>query len=259
MDDTVSRDDLTATFEGQRTHLRAVAYRLLGSVHEADDAVQETWLRLQRSDVAEVDNLPAWLTTVVSRICLDQLRSRTARRGGPGGRPRVAGCQPAARRAGPGPRGRGRAGRRGRSRPARRPRHPRARRAAGFLPARSVRAVLRRDRDHPRPQQHRLPSAGQSGPASGARSGRGRRGGSGPAPRGGRGLPGRLPQRQVRSAGGAAAPRCGGGRRRRGRGHGIAGAAPGGRRGGAVLQRTRSRRPTHRARRLRRGPVVAAG
>ena len=80
MDDTVSRDDLTAIFEGQRTHLRAVAYRLLGSVHEADDAVQETWLRLQRSDVADVDNLPAWLTTVVSRICLDQLRSRTARR-----------------------------------------------------------------------------------------------------------------------------------------------------------------------------------
>ncbi|HEY5787233.1 MAG TPA: sigma-70 family RNA polymerase sigma factor [Microlunatus sp.] len=80
MDDMDSWDDLTATFEAQRTHLRAVAYRLLGSVHEADDAVQETWLRLQRSDVAEVDNLPAWLTTVVSRICLDQLRSRTARR-----------------------------------------------------------------------------------------------------------------------------------------------------------------------------------
>jgi RNA polymerase sigma-70 factor (ECF subfamily) len=73
-------DDMTRTFEEQRTHLRAVAYRLLGSVHEADDAVQETWLRLERSDVSDVDNLPAWLTTVVSRICLDQLRSRTARR-----------------------------------------------------------------------------------------------------------------------------------------------------------------------------------
>ena len=72
--------DSTEIFEEQRRHLRAVAYRLLGSVHEADDAVQETWLRLQRSDVAEVDNLPGWLTTVVSRICLDQLRSRTARR-----------------------------------------------------------------------------------------------------------------------------------------------------------------------------------
>lgn len=73
-------DDLTAIFEEQRTHLRAVAYRLLGSVHEADDAVQEAWLRLERSDATEIDNLPAWLTTVVSRICLDQLRVRTARR-----------------------------------------------------------------------------------------------------------------------------------------------------------------------------------
>jgi RNA polymerase sigma-70 factor (ECF subfamily) len=72
-------DDLTVIFEQQRTHLRAVAYRLVGSVHEADDAVQETWLRLERSDVSDVDNLPAWLTTVVSRVCLDQLRSRASR------------------------------------------------------------------------------------------------------------------------------------------------------------------------------------
>jgi RNA polymerase sigma factor (sigma-70 family) len=72
-------DDLTVIFEEQRTHLRAVAYRLVGSVHQADDAVQETWLRLERSDVSNVDNLPAWLTTVVSRICLDQLRSRASR------------------------------------------------------------------------------------------------------------------------------------------------------------------------------------
>lgn len=73
-------DELTVTFQAQRTHLRAVAYRLLGSVHEADDAVQETWLRLQRSDVSDVDSLPAWLTTVASRVCLDQLRSRASRR-----------------------------------------------------------------------------------------------------------------------------------------------------------------------------------
>ncbi len=72
--------DLITTFEQHRTHLRAVAYRLLGSVHEADDAVQEAWLRLQRSDVDGVENLAGWLTTVVSRICLDQLRSRAARR-----------------------------------------------------------------------------------------------------------------------------------------------------------------------------------
>ncbi|HET9647052.1 MAG TPA: sigma-70 family RNA polymerase sigma factor [Microlunatus sp.] len=72
--------DQTAVFEQQRTRLRAVAYRLLGSVHEADDAVQETWLRLERADVSEIDNLPAWLTTVCSRICLDLLRTRSARR-----------------------------------------------------------------------------------------------------------------------------------------------------------------------------------
>jgi len=73
-------NDLTLIVEQQRTHLRAVAYRLLGSVHEADDAVQEAWLRLERTDVSGIDNLPAWLTTVVSRICLDQLRTRASRR-----------------------------------------------------------------------------------------------------------------------------------------------------------------------------------
>jgi RNA polymerase sigma factor (sigma-70 family) len=76
---TADTPDL-AVFEHERTHLRAVAYRLLGSVHEADDAVQEAWLRLQRTDTTAVENLPAWLTTVVSRICLDQLRTRSARR-----------------------------------------------------------------------------------------------------------------------------------------------------------------------------------
>jgi len=93
-------DDLTEIFEDQRTHLRAVAYRLLGSVHEADDAVQETWLRLERSDVAGIENLPAWLTTVISRICLDQLRSRTSRRedlgAEPAGLPDGLGTDPAA-------------------------------------------------------------------------------------------------------------------------------------------------------------------
>jgi RNA polymerase sigma-70 factor (ECF subfamily) len=84
--------DQTELFEEQRTRLRAVAYRLLGSVHEADDAVQEAWLRLQRTDVSEVENLPAWLTTVVSRICLDQLRTRTARREDLGAEPVPAGA-----------------------------------------------------------------------------------------------------------------------------------------------------------------------
>lgn len=71
---------LATQFEGNRAHLRAVAYRMLGSANEADDAVQEAWLRLSRSDASTIENLGGWLTTVVSRVCLDMLRSRTARR-----------------------------------------------------------------------------------------------------------------------------------------------------------------------------------
>ena len=74
---------LAEKFEGCRAHLRAVAYRMLGSRSEADDAVQEAWLRLGRSDTSAVDNLGGWLTTVVSRVCLDTLRSRRARREDP--------------------------------------------------------------------------------------------------------------------------------------------------------------------------------
>jgi RNA polymerase sigma-70 factor (ECF subfamily) len=73
-------DWLAAEFEEHRPRLRAVAYRMLGSVSEADDAVQEAWLRLSRADVGDVENLRAWLTTVVSRVCLNLLRSRTTRR-----------------------------------------------------------------------------------------------------------------------------------------------------------------------------------
>ena len=76
-------DELTQRFEEHRGHLRAVAYRMLGSLSEADDAVQESWLRLSRTDVSAVENLRGWLTTVVARICLDMLRSRTARREDP--------------------------------------------------------------------------------------------------------------------------------------------------------------------------------
>jgi RNA polymerase sigma factor (sigma-70 family) len=74
------RDWLTKRFEEQRPHLRAVAYRMLGSLSEADDAVQEAWLRLNRSDTREVENLAAWLTTVVARVSLNMLRSRKGRR-----------------------------------------------------------------------------------------------------------------------------------------------------------------------------------
>ena len=72
--------DLTQLFESHRSHLRAVAYRMLGSATEADDAVQEAWLRLNGSDSSEVRNLGGWLTTVVARVCLDMLRSRKSRR-----------------------------------------------------------------------------------------------------------------------------------------------------------------------------------
>jgi RNA polymerase sigma factor (sigma-70 family) len=74
------RDWLAERFEEHRRHLQAVAYRMLGSLGEADDAVQEAWLRLSRSDTSEVENLGGWLTTVVGRVCLDMLRSRRSRR-----------------------------------------------------------------------------------------------------------------------------------------------------------------------------------
>jgi RNA polymerase sigma factor (sigma-70 family) len=73
-------DDLTKPFEASRPHLEAVAYRMLGSKAEAEDAVQEAWIRLQRSEIDQVSNLRGWLTTVVARVCLDMLRSRKSRR-----------------------------------------------------------------------------------------------------------------------------------------------------------------------------------
>src|SRR3954452_3019913 len=72
-------DRLVEGFEENRTRLRAVAYRMLGSFAEADDAVQEAWLRLTRADSSEVDNLGAWVTTIVARICLTVLRARRPR------------------------------------------------------------------------------------------------------------------------------------------------------------------------------------
>src|SRR6266571_3193267 len=80
MDD---HDWLASRFEEHRGELRAVAYRMLGSLSEADDAVQEAWLRIGRADTSEVHNLGAWLTTVVGRVCLNMLRSRATRREDP--------------------------------------------------------------------------------------------------------------------------------------------------------------------------------
>ncbi|MFI7639071.1 sigma-70 family RNA polymerase sigma factor [Nonomuraea sp. NPDC049400] len=76
-------DFLASRFEEHRNHLKAVAYRMLGSLAEADDAVQESWLRLSRTDSREIDNLGGWLTTVVGRVCLDMLRARNSRREDP--------------------------------------------------------------------------------------------------------------------------------------------------------------------------------
>jgi RNA polymerase sigma factor (sigma-70 family) len=74
------KDWLAERFEANRAHLRSIAFRMLGSQAEADDAVQEAWMRLSRSDASQVDNLRAWLTTVVGRVCLNMLRSRRTRR-----------------------------------------------------------------------------------------------------------------------------------------------------------------------------------
>src|SRR3984893_18870940 len=74
------RDWMAEEFEEHRTRLRAVAYRMLGSLSEAEDAVQEAWLRLNRSDPEAIANLPGWLTAVVARVSLDMLRARRARR-----------------------------------------------------------------------------------------------------------------------------------------------------------------------------------
>jgi RNA polymerase sigma-70 factor (ECF subfamily) len=76
---------LAESFEASRTHLRSVAYRMLGSSSEADDAVQEAWLRLAGTDSAAIENLRGWLTTVVARVCLDMLRGRGSRREEPMG------------------------------------------------------------------------------------------------------------------------------------------------------------------------------
>src|SRR4051794_20391036 len=79
-DPTAVTAALAAEFERQRPRLRSIAFRMLGSHNDADDAVQEAWLRLQRNDPSEVDNLAGWLTVVVSRVCLDLLRSKTSHR-----------------------------------------------------------------------------------------------------------------------------------------------------------------------------------
>src|SRR4051794_22669836 len=79
----LQHESLAERFETHRTHLRAVAYRLLGSLSDAEDAVQEGWIRASRADTSEVVNLGGWLTTIVARVCLNMLESRKSRREDP--------------------------------------------------------------------------------------------------------------------------------------------------------------------------------
>src|SRR5262245_48823623 len=76
----MTEDFLAERFDEHREHLRSVAYRMLGSATEADDAVQESWLRLNRTDAARIENLGGWLTTVTARVCLNMLRARRSKR-----------------------------------------------------------------------------------------------------------------------------------------------------------------------------------
>ena len=157
---------LAERFESHRSHLRAVAYRMLGSASEADDAVQEAWLRLSRADTSDVENLGGWLTTVVSRVCLDMLRSRKSRREEPlsDSAPDASADQAACDRS----RTRGRARRFDRSGAARRARHADTTGAARLRVARHVRRAVRRDRADRRPVTRRRPAARQPGPPQGA-------------------------------------------------------------------------------------------
>ncbi len=197
---------LADRFEEHRAHLRAVAYRMLGSLTEADDAVQDTWLRLSRSGADGVENLGGWLTTIVARVCLNMLRSRTTRREEALG---VHLPDPVISPAGRAPaRGGGGAGRLGRPRPPGRARHPVTGGAARLRAPRHVPAALRGDRSHGRP----VPDGGQAARQPGTAAGqRGRAPGARPRPgsstrRGRRLLPGR-PRRRLRRPRRAARPR----------------------------------------------------
>ena len=153
---------LAERFEADRARLQAVAYRLLGSASEADDAVQEAWLRLSRADAGEIENLNAWLTTVVARVCLDMLRSRQSRREEPLD-------WTASRRAGRHRSGaRGDAGGIGGSGDAGRAPAPGAGRACRVRAARRLRRALRRHCRHRRALARGDAAACEPGTAAGA-------------------------------------------------------------------------------------------
>ena len=153
---------LAEQFEEHRPHLRAVAYRMLGSLSEADDAVQETWVRLSRTDASEIENLAGWLTTVAARVLPQHAPVAEDPARGAVRRPRARPDREPARRARP--RAAGGARRLGRARAARRARHAGARRAARVRAARHVRRAVRGHRPDRRALPERRPAARQPGP-----------------------------------------------------------------------------------------------
>ncbi len=248
-------DWLAERFEADRTHLRAVAYRMLGSLSEADDAVQEAWLRLSRSGANGVENLGGWLTTVVARVCLDMLRSRTSRREDPFGEHDARIAREPRRR--DRPRARSAARRLGRSRAAGGPRHVGSGRAGRVRVARHVRRALRRDRSHPRANAGRGTAAREPRTPPGAGGDRARRRSHPSASDRGR-LPRRRPRRRLRRAPRAARPGCRGPSRPRCRACRRDGRGPRGAGRRRDLLRARPGRATGARGRRRRTRVDAA-
>ena len=187
----MNEQDWQRAVRAHRPHLQAVAYRMLGSVSEADDAVQEAWLRLEpRRHATRVDNLGGWLTTVVGRVCLDMLR--VAPRAARGLRRQLAARADRQPRRGDESRARGAARRLRRPRAARRARDADAGRAARVRPARHVRRAVRRDRRDRRPQPGRRAPAREPRPPARARRAAERRRRPGAAARGRRRVPRRV-------------------------------------------------------------------
>ena len=204
------QDVLAERFEAHRARLRAIAYQTLGSASEADDAVQEAWLRLSRSDPGSIENLGGWLTTVVARVCLNMLQARREQPAGihlPG--------SVAQRRGRHRPRAGSAARRLHRSRATGNPAHAAARRAARLRPARHVRRPVRRHRAHRRALARRGPPAGQPRPPAGPGRGPGPRHRPDPAASHRRRVPHRRPQRRLRRAAGGTRPRRRGALQRR--------------------------------------------
>ena len=161
----VANEWLADRFEEHRNRLRAVAYRMLGSVAESDDAVQDAWLRLSRCDANQIENLGGWLTTVVARVCLNMLRSRKTRGEEPFRRARPRPGHQCQREISTRPRGVAR--RFCWPRAPRRPRCPLPCRAIGIRAPRHVRSAIRGDRPHSRSEPRGRKATREQSPTAG--------------------------------------------------------------------------------------------